>query len=511
MSKPIGQRLGNALDNLIGVFSPKTALARKASRSALYGGYDAAIPSRKDRPFPSDGRAEFSNQVSRPILRARARDLERNSELASAILEALDRNVIGSGVNIQAKTGNKGLDERIETLWKEWNYPENCDVTGMQSLTEILSMVLRRYEVDGGVLIVYSTNLQKQIPLQLQVREVDDLNTGVFPSQSLNGTYFYDGVEMDKLGKPVAYWLTNVDPTGMEDIVPTRIPADRVTFLWKKTRPSQVREISPLAKSVVRINDLEDYNQAVAFQQKTLACTSVFVEKDANDTSPVGRVSNAGQNKRVEQISAGSVNYMNRGETVKMLVPSGQAAEFEDFMTTQMRTIAAAHGLSLEGTTRNVERVNYSSARQNLIEDSKTYNKIKTFLMVHLMRPMYKRFIDACYLAGQLDGYGFNPNDPAMYECKWLTEGVPWIDPQKEATADATALANNTTTLQEVCARSGKDWEEVLEQRKTELDLMKKLGIPTTAVQQNTKGVENNTDEKNADKGGNSSSSGSKK
>ena len=79
-----------------------------------------------------------------------------------------------------------------------------------------------------------------------------------------------------------------------------------------------------------------------------------------------------------------------------------------------------------------------------------------------------------------------------MYENKWMTEGMPWIDPLKEAQADDVQLQNCTTTLQEVCARNGKDWQEVLDQREREYKELKKRGLP----------VNNEKGDTNADKNG---------
>lgn len=473
----VAYKIGNALDRVLSIVSPKKAALRAQYRS-MYFGYEAAAPTRKDLPFPMDGRAEGMAKASRRTLRARARDLERNSDFAGCILEAIDRNVVGSQLGMQAQTANQKLNNRIEELWNQWTYPENCDVTGQQSFEEMYSMIVRRWFVDGGVLIVYNTDKSKTIPFTLQVREVDDLSDGSFPVKPQGRTVISDGVEMTREGKPVAYWLNTVDANGFETVEPERIPAERVTFLWKKERPSQFREITPLGKSVPRIKDLEDYNNDVAFQQKMLASMSVFIERDENTpTNPIGRVANTRDGKRITQVRAGSATYLNNGEKVKALIPTGQAAEFSDYETSQMRTVAASHGLSLEGVTRNVERVNYSSARQNLIEDEKTYSKMKKYFQVHFLREVYKRFVDACYLKGLLDGYGFNPADPTMYENKWMTEGMPWIDPLKEAQADDIQLQNCTTTLQEVCARNGKDWKEVLDQRELEYNELKKRGL----------------------------------
>ena len=48
----------------------------------------------------------------------------------------------------------------------------------------------------------------------------------------------------------------------------------------------------------------------------------------------------------------------------------------------------------------------------------------------------------------------------------------------KEASAQQTRLANNTTTLAAECARDGRDYLAVLRQRAKELRLMRELEIP---------------------------------
>ncbi|UTW70888.1 phage portal protein [Anaerobacillus sp. HL2] len=50
---------------------------------------------------------------------------------------AFERNVVGTGFKLQAKTDDEELNAEIEKLWKEWSKPRNCDVTFKQSFSEI--------------------------------------------------------------------------------------------------------------------------------------------------------------------------------------------------------------------------------------------------------------------------------------------------------------------------------------------------------------------------------------
>jgi capsid protein len=52
-----------------------------------------------------------------------------------------------------------------------------------------------------------------------------------------------------------------------------------------------------------------------------------------------------------------------------------------------------------------------------------------------------------------------------------------WIDPTKEVAGAVMGLDAGLSTLKRECAAQGLDHEEVLHERKVELDLMKELGI----------------------------------
>ena len=60
---------------------------------------------------------------------------------------------------------------------------------------------------------------------------------------------------------------------------------------------------------------------------------------------------------------------------------------------------------------------------------------------------------------------------------QWFWDGREHIDPGKEASAQATRLANNTTTLATEYAKQGKDWETELRQRAREVALCRELGL----------------------------------
>lgn len=453
--------IGTRLDDLRSVWDPKGAAERKRQRQG-YWGYQAAEPSRKNGPasYMQNTPADTIDKRSRHTLRARARDLEKNSAMTGSIIKAFQTNVIGSGFNMQSRTGDEEFDKRIETLWRRWCHHENCDYTRQQNMDDLTKMVITRYLIDGGILVTFPIDKDRMIPLTLRFHEVDEFDTTESVARVSGDRVLVHGVEMTKTGQPLAYWLQQVAADGFTQVDPVRIPAEDCEFLWDRERPTQYREITPLHAVITATQDLHDYVDAVSFQQKAAACVGAYIETENTMAAP-GRAVNTPTNERVERIEGGSVKYLNPGEKAKFLLPSGQAQEANTFIATQERSIAAPLGLSLESTSRNVERVNYSSARQNLLIDNMTYSRMKRYLEEYFFRPVYRRFVDMCYLVGLLDGTGFTPGDESYYESViWLSNSIGWIDPKKEAEADNITLANGGQSFQEYCAAHGADWRE---------------------------------------------------
>ena len=109
----------NILDSLIGIISPEAAYRRHAFRMALKegerAGYDAADYSRVNSHwFAVNEPAEWTDRSERDILRARARDLERNSDIMNSIISAYKRNVYGAGYRLRATSGKEETNTLIE-------------------------------------------------------------------------------------------------------------------------------------------------------------------------------------------------------------------------------------------------------------------------------------------------------------------------------------------------------------------------------------------------------------
>ena len=143
---------------------------------------------------------------------------------------------------------------------------------------------------------------------------------------------------------------------------------------------------------------------------------------------------------------------------------------------------------------------NYASGRL----DHQTYYKSIRVEQQHIAAVVLDRILTA-WLDEAILVEGFLPASlrtlDADFSHQWMFDGHEHVDPAKEANAQATRLANHTTTLATEYARQGRDWEAELRQRAKERQLMTELGLTAaeTTPALNVDDTENEEDDVEVD------------
>lgn len=491
------------LDNLIAAFSPEKAFRREAYRQAYEGlrqSYDAATYDKTNTNWRVlNESAEMTDRFSRDNVRARARDLERNSDIMNSLVGAYKRHVIGGGYSVQAKTGNPDINKQLEKAWKKWCKKQNCDVTEQQSFSQMMRMAVERKKIDGGILFVKRYTNEGFVPFKLQMFEVDELDNTVM-SASEDGNKVIGGIEFNAYNKPVGYYFRQYEPDGYSTREAVRVPSKDVIFYYTKKRPSQLREMSDMAPSITRIRDINEFMAAVAVKERVEACLSVFIKKSI-PTTGIGRGGNALTDRQTyegKMLSPGMIKEMNAGDEVQVVNPNGQAADATSFTKLQQRLVGAGQGLSYEATSRDMAEATYSSARQGMIEDELTYKEDKELLM-ELLDEIYETFVISAVLCGAINLKSFWDDKETYLAHEWVQEPTPWIDPNKEANANATALQCGLKTYKQIAAETGRDWQTQIDDMAEVNEYAKQKGVEIGGV---ISGKQEESDSDEADKSG---------
>lgn len=474
------------LDNLISFISPEWGAKREAWRQNLeeMRSYDAGDYSRGNANWRVINQsAEYTDKYSRDNVRARARDLERNSDMMNSIIGAYKRNVIGGGYTLQVKTGDDELNDTIEAAWKKWCKKQNCDVTGTQSFTQMMRMCMKRKKIDGGILIVKRYTSDGFLPFKLQTFEVDELDNAQM-TPKVQGNKVVGGIEMNEYNKPVGYWIRQYPVDSLALTTPVYIEAKDVIFLYTKHRPSQIREISDMSPTITRIRDANEFMVAVSVKERIAACLSVFIKKTI-PTTGIGRGMGVAQGAlhdyQGKSITPGMIKELNAGDEIQVVNPAGQATDAASYIKLQQRLVGAGQGISYEATSRDMSESNYSSTRQGIIEDEMTYTEEKEMLM-EVMDEIYETFVISLWLSGNISVKDFWGKKDKYLEHTWIIAPKKWIDPQKEANANRIALNTGQKTFKQIAAEQGRDWKEQIEEIAEVLEYAKSFGIDMGSV-----------------------------
>lgn len=498
----------NFIDNLVSFFSPKAGAERAAYRQALnefernyY--YDAGDSKRINANWRiGNSSAEYTDRYSRDIVRARARDLERNSDMMNSVISAFTRNIVGRGFNLQVQTDKPKLNDQIEDLWNEWCKARNCDVTGTQSFTQMLRMAVKRIKVDGGIIFLKTYTKNGIVPFQLQALEVDELDISrTAPNNSRNKVV--GGIEYNEYNKPVGFYIKKYSLDGIELMnESTYYKAKDVIFVFKKTRPSQVREMSEVAPVITRIRDANEFMNAVSVKERIMACLSVFIKKALPITSGInGRTHTNGEGKHDYQgktLAPGMIKELNAGDEVQVVNPAGQSSDAESYTKLQQRLIGAGQGLSYEVTSRDMSQTNYSSARQGMIEDGETFAEDEE-LIISLMDEIYETFVISCVLSNKTKINDFWNNKIKYFKHTWVKAPKAWIDPAKEANANKIALETSQKTFKDICAENGVDWKKAIDDM---AEVQKYASLKGVKIGGENNNGSNNKQQENDDKSG---------
>ena len=475
------------IDSIVAFFSPQAAYEREIYRQAydsLRSEYDAGSYDKSNQNWRvSNTSAELTDRYSRDNVRARARDLERNSDIMNAVVGAYKRNVIGGGYHVQVRTDDAELNKQIEKAWNKWCKKQNCDVTGTQSLNQIIRMAVERKKIDGGILFIKRYTKDGFVPFKLQMIEVDELDAGtVKPKHS--GNKVVGGIEYNSFNKPVGYHIRQYDIDGYSQREAVYVDAKDVIFYFTKKRPSQLREMSDMASTIPRIRDINEFMTAVSVKERIEACLSVFIKKSL-PTSGIGRTNSVATSERTsyegKMLTPGMIKELNAGDEVQVVNPSGQGADATAFTKLQQRLIGAGQGISYESTSRDMSESTYSSARQAWIEDDLTYNEDKE-LLIEILDEIYETFIISAVLCGAISIPNFWSMKEVYLSHEWVQEPKPWIDPYKESNANMIALQTGQKTFKQIAAENGRDWRDQVDDIVEVLEYGKSKGIDLGGV-----------------------------
>ena len=403
-------------------------------------------------------------------LRIKSRDLVRRNAWAQAGIEAFVANAVGTGIKPQSLSDDERFKTAVQALWRDW--VEEADAAGQTDFYGLQALACRAMLEGGECLIRLRPRRPEDglsVPLQLQLLEPEhlpiSLNTDL-PS----GNVVRSGIEFDSLGRRVAYHLYRSHPedgrlapmSGQGGMDTVRIPAAEIIHLFRVLRPGQIRGEPWLSRALVKLNELDQYDDAELVRKKTAAMFAGFITRLSPEDSLMGEGLPDASGVALAGLEPGTLQILEPGEDVKFSAPADVGSSYAEFMRQQFRAVAAAMGITYEMLTGDLTQVNYSSIRAGMLEFRRRCEAIQHGVIVHqLCRPVLRAFLDQAVLEGALHLPGYAQERRAYLAAKWIPQGWQWVDPQKEFNAMKLAIRAGLTSRSEAISAYGYDAEDV--------------------------------------------------
>ena len=400
---------------------------------------------------------------SADTLRSRSRDMVRRNPWATNALDAFVGNCVGTGIKPQSQHPDSAIRAQIQKLWLRWT--DEADAAGLTDFYGLQSLVCRAVMEGGESLIRLRPRLPKDglsVPLQLQVLEAEHLPTG--ENRTLeNGNYIRAGIEFDQIGRRVAYWVyrqhpgDTLHPMASTELV--RVPAESVLHLFRPIRPGQLRGQPWLTQVLVKLHELDQYDDAELVRKKAAAMFVGFVTKNSPEDQMLGEGAADAGGAAVTELEPGTLQVLLPGEDVRFSNPADVGASYETFMRVQLRSIAAGMGITYEQLTGDLTGVNYSSIRAGLLEFRRRCEQFQhQVIAFQFCRPVWQQWVLAATLSGGLP----TVDDVTPYhDVKWIPPGFAWVDPLKDIKAQVMAVRAGFKSRAEVVSEQGYDADAI--------------------------------------------------
>ena len=463
--------------------SPSPAASRDSHGRGSRGGRRLVVAKFDSAQTTADNRKHWANADGlspnaainpevRRVLRNRARYEVANNSYAKGIVLTLANDTIGTGPRLQMLTGDAEANARIEDAFEQWS--RAVDLPG-----KLRTMRMARAETgEAFALLVNNPGVLSQVSLDVKLIEADQVCS---PLMRRGRSDEIDGILLDQWGNPSAYRVLKRHPgdnsalrAPIDDLLAyDTLPAASVVHYYRADRPGQLRGIPDITPALPLFAQLRRYTLATIAAAETAAnfAAVIYTDSPANgEADPLEPMDEVELEQRLATVLPG-------GWKLGQVHAEQPTTTFGEFKREILNEIARCLNMPFNVAAGNSSGYNYASGRLDHQVYFKSIRVEQHQMQLAVLDRILKAWLNEAVLVEGLLPQSLRTIARTLPEHAWFWDGVEHVDPAKEANAQATRLANHTTTLAVEFARQGRDWEQELRQRAKELALMNELGL----------------------------------
>jgi lambda family phage portal protein len=400
------------------------------------------------------------------LQRARARQLIRTNPYASNPAASFTAHAVGCGIKPSSLVDDPELKDRIQRLWLAWT--DEADADGLTDFYGLQAMAARAMFEAGECFLRFRPRRPDDgltVPLQLQMLCAEHLPLGKCETLP-NGNEIVFGIELDRIGRRVAYYFHRSHPGDVRqqrgtDLV--RVPAEQVLHVFHPIAEGQIRGVPWVAPAMVRLWLLDQYDDAELDRKKVAAMFAGFVTRPGpDDVMGEDSAQKDQDGAALIGLQPGTMQLLLPGEDIKFSDPADVGGSYEAFQYRTLLACCSAMGVPYTNVTGDLRQANYSSLREGKLEFRRRIEQFQHGTLVfQLCRRVWNRWLRDAVLSGALDLPGFAQNAAPYLAVKWIPSKWDWVDPLKDRKAEIEAIEAGLNSRSDVIESEGYDAEEV--------------------------------------------------
>lgn len=465
------------------IFKP----ARQLSPSALRA-FNAATPDRTNQTWSTVN--ESSNRELRynlRSLRARSRDLANNNEYGAKFLDMCTQNIVGPDGVLMIPAGklargklDTSNNAAIADAWTEWSRRGISTIDGQLSWVDAQRVIVECVARDGDVLIkhIVGPAARNEFGYAIQILEADYLDDLFSLANDPSGAGVFMGVETDASTRVTAYWMTAYNPAdyGYSGAAARkRIAAEDMLHCFVPRRGGQRRGVPWMSASMSALFQLGEFKDSELIATRAAAGKMGFYTQNGEGAAPMGSDDEDADGNPIQEVEPGMLEKLPFGWDIKTVDWAHPNVQFDQFVKSCLRGSAAGMGVGYNTLASDLENVNYSSLREGRLEMTDLWRNRQRWFSEWVTQPVYSKWLDMAILSGKVSIP--QGRAEAFRYPTWQGRGWSWVDPQKEADANRTALALGLRTRTDILSEQGKDFVEIITQLASEAEQMIALGL----------------------------------
>lgn len=305
--------------------------------------------------------------------------------------------------------------------------------------------------------------------------------------------YIECGIELDKRGSHVAYYVNVKQPDGT--ITSERIAAfgakSKKRLAWlvagNKIAPDHLRSVPEMAQSLEKVNKLDRYTEASVTKEEQSAKIVFTIEheefsdgsnplmdkvKRVRSGTPITPVNDSGKGlvladglaNKISETAGGMTYNMPQGASLKPHTVDNSSS-YKEFSETIFNSLSAGANVPPEVAMQSYNS-NYSASRAAINSFGYIIDIKREKYAISFYKPIYELWLEHQILSRKIPAKGYLENisnfmvTKSYSQCRFLGKNMPHIDPLKEAKAIELMLQLDLISMSQATEALGAgDWQ----------------------------------------------------